>query len=160
MSSQPGAVRLYIKENHKKQSADEMCDALMKKGFTKVQVSNAMSKMRSQGYKIGVMANPTHAKTEAPKKETKSRHGVISLKDFIEDNDIVKRVEKAVKNLTKGELMYESAFVNEYVPRRPGYRDALNDPKFDTYHGVAPGGKVVWGHPDDIEKCKQKGILR
>lgn len=75
-------------------------------------------------------------------------------------HDIRYIVVSKCKDLKKGVYLTQGEFI-QFCGIRPGagYRDILEHPNHDQYHGKAQGGTIYWGHPDSISKLKDDGVL-
>ena len=64
------------------------------------------------------------------------------------------------EQLKKGIFMPQSEFI-QFCGIRTGmrYRDILELPKYNGYHGRANDGVIFWSHPETIEKFKSEGVL-
>ncbi len=65
-----------------------------------------------------------------------------------------------VGKLTKNNFLAERDFVVFCnFKMGTGYRQAMEDHRFDDHHGQA-GGTIYWGHKEDILRLKNEGVLR
>jgi hypothetical protein len=106
---------------------------------------------------------------------------------FFNEDSLPKETPKeilipGIKGISEAELRskYDNFFIcqtmvgkltkNNFLPERDfvvfcnfkqgtGYRQAMEDHRFDDYHGQA-GGVTYWGHKDDVLRLKNEGVLR
>ena len=97
---------------------------------------------------------------KAPPAQNESKPMGLTEEQLRSKHDIRYIVETKCKELKKGAYLPQGEFV-QFCGIRPGagYRDILEHPNHDQYHGKAQGGTVYWGHPDSIKKLKEDGVL-
>lgn len=91
--------------------------------------------------------------------------GMDIMANTISEHDIRKMydnhyiISQAVEKLKPGFFVEEAELLRKSgVKMTSGYRNAVDHPDFAKYKGKA-GGKVYWGHPDNVKKLKSEGIL-
>lgn len=94
----------------------------------------------------------------------KSSHSVNKSLALTEEQlrimfDIKVIVKNALGQLKEGEFWMDQDFVKRFgLHGKPGMRQALESIEASKFRGKA-GGKVIWSHPNSIEKMKNEGIL-
>lgn len=152
------SIAKYVRENHKSMTVVEMRHVLEKDGWTTLQITGCMSKLRERGLPLEKFANNYPDKYRVdPQEQAKPKIG-ISIEEFRQKNDIFLIVECAAKKLERGVFVPEPEFVKEFFPGKTGYKTALEQESCKKYRGKSQG-KWYWGHPDDIAEFKSKHML-
>jgi len=95
---------------------------------------------------------------ETPKIEMTVKGITIDqLRERYDNTYIVQKNAEQLKMdifLTNAEFVQLCNFANN-----AGYRNAIEHPQFDKYHGKA-GSVIYWSHPDSIKKLKDAAVLK
>lgn len=74
------------------------------------------------------------------------------------DNTFI--VRNTAEKLEKDIFLSEAEFVQMCnFSNNAGYRNAIDHPQFEKYHGKA-GGIRYWSHPDSIKQLKEEAVLK
>ncbi len=100
------------------------------------------------------------AKEKTPKSKIPSPRGMgISTEELRLRHDNKFIVSQRVKDLERDKFLTTPEFVQFCkLKTNAGYKQVLEHPDFDQYHGKA-GGNMYWSHPDSINKLKEEGVL-
>lgn len=85
----------------------------------------------------------------------------ISISEFRQKYDALEIIRQGARALKKGNVVLQQDFISELkLPGGVGYKDKLEASEFEPFRGQVNANKIYWGHPDDIERLKEEGLLK
>ncbi len=83
----------------------------------------------------------------------------LSEQELRSKHDGLYKLEQAVKNLIPTKFIPEPEFRATIATNPSQFRSKADLPQFDIYKGRV-SGVTYWGHPRDIKRLKDEGILQ
>jgi hypothetical protein len=83
----------------------------------------------------------------------------LSEQELRSKHDGLYKLEQAVKTLMPGKFIPEPEFRATIATNPSQFRSKADLPQFDIYRGRTQG-ITYWGHPRDIKRMKDEGILQ
>jgi len=143
-------IREWVTNNAGKyQNNSELADACSKElGVARKTIFNLLSEMKAKG-------------KEKPIRGSEIRLGNLGLseQEFRAKHDSLYKLEQAVKMLMPDKFIPENEFRATVAIDPSKFRSKADLPQFDTYKGRV-NGVTYWGHPRDIKRLKDEGVLQ
>jgi hypothetical protein len=115
---------------------------------SKASIYRVVGKLRRKGADVLIKNN----------QEGKINNVGLSEQELRSKHDALYKLEQAVKTLTLGKFIPEPEFRATVSIDPSKFRSKSDLPQFDQYKGKVQG-VTYWGHPKDIKKLKDEGVL-
>ena len=83
----------------------------------------------------------------------------LSEQELRSKHDALYKLEQAIKLLSPGKFVPEPEFRSTVAIDPSKFRAKADLPQFDQYKGRV-GSLTYWGHPKDIQRLKDEGVLQ
>lgn len=147
-------VRDWIRQNgskyHKNSEIADACVAAL--GARRKTVLNALSDIKTN-------TNGKAAVASLSACELRIGNLGLSEQELRSKHDALYKLEQAVKALSPGKFIPEPEFRATVSIDPSKFRSKSDLPQFDAYRGRV-AGLTYWGHPKDIKRLKDEGVLQ